>query len=205
MSGISGVRDHRSWLGWRLISGLVALLLLAACGAASAPSAPAPAADTNTSATPAAAAPAASSGALASEQVLRAGISRNLVNGEEDWIYAHTNLQVWEPLIRYDDQLKPIPGLAESWTTSDDGKVWTFTLREGVNFSNGDPLTVEDVITSINRFREVSGRPSIFLGRHQLPGDLWRAQGDREDRRAQLQDRVRHAASAADLLDREPL
>ncbi|TQN32112.1 peptide/nickel transport system substrate-binding protein [Haloactinospora alba] len=40
---------------------------------------------------------------------------------------------------------EPIPGLAESWETSDDGLTWTFTIRDGVEWSDGEPLTAEDV------------------------------------------------------------
>ncbi len=38
-----------------------------------------------------------------------------------------------------------LPALAESWEVSDDGKTYTFRLREGVRFSNGSPLTASDV------------------------------------------------------------
>ena len=44
------------------------------------------------------------------------------------------------------------PALASSWTVSPDGKTYTFTLREGVKFSNGQPLTAEDVKWSLDRF-----------------------------------------------------
>ena len=37
------------------------------------------------------------------------------------------------------------PSLAESWTMSPDGRIYDFTLRKGVKFHNGDPLTSEDV------------------------------------------------------------
>jgi peptide/nickel transport system substrate-binding protein len=40
--------------------------------------------------------------------------------------------------------------LAESWIRSDDGLTWTFTLRDGVTYHNGTPLTAEDVAWSIN-------------------------------------------------------
>ena len=40
--------------------------------------------------------------------------------------------------------------LAESWDVSDDGLEWTFNLRDGVTFHNGDPLTADDVVFSIN-------------------------------------------------------
>jgi peptide/nickel transport system substrate-binding protein len=43
-----------------------------------------------------------------------------------------------------------VPGLAESWTVSDDGLVWTFKIREGVTFHDGTPCTAEDVAWSLN-------------------------------------------------------
>jgi len=43
------------------------------------------------------------------------------------------------------------PSLAESWTVSDDGLVYTFKLREGVTFSNGSPLTSSDVGFTLSR------------------------------------------------------
>ncbi|MBX3001966.1 MAG: ABC transporter substrate-binding protein [Caldilineaceae bacterium] len=106
---------------------------------------------------------------LAEVQELTVGISRNLVNGEQDWIYAHASLQVWEPLIRYDDELRPYPGLAENWTLSPDGLTWTFDLRQDVNFSDGEPFNAEAAVAAIERFRVVSGRPSIFLGGINFP------------------------------------
>jgi peptide/nickel transport system substrate-binding protein len=45
------------------------------------------------------------------------------------------------------------PGLAESYA-SDDGKTWTYTLREGLEWSDGTPLTAEDVAYTINRARD---------------------------------------------------
>jgi len=42
-----------------------------------------------------------------------------------------------------------VPSLAESWTTSQDGRTWTFTLREGIRWSDGKPLTTEDVDFSL--------------------------------------------------------
>lgn len=43
-----------------------------------------------------------------------------------------------------------IPGLAESWEPSDDGQTYTYTLREGLLWSDGTPLTAEDVAWNIN-------------------------------------------------------
>ena len=75
----------------------------------------------------------------------------NASNGNGD-IFADELL--YNGLVRSDpngsDELQP--ALASSWTTSPDGKTYTFTLREGVKFSNGQPLTAEDVTFSLDRF-----------------------------------------------------
>ena len=46
------------------------------------------------------------------------------------------------------------PGLAESWEASDDGQTFTYTLREGLEWSDGTPLTAEDVAYTVNRSRD---------------------------------------------------
>ncbi len=47
--------------------------------------------------------------------------------------------------------MSPQPGLATKWTTSDDGKTWTFTVRSGIKFSDGEPMTAADVAYTYNR------------------------------------------------------
>jgi peptide/nickel transport system substrate-binding protein len=47
----------------------------------------------------------------------------------------------------------PKPSLAESWKGTDDAKSYTFTLRDGVTFSDGTPLTSADVVFSLNRLK----------------------------------------------------
>src|SRR4249919_3719221 len=47
--------------------------------------------------------------------------------------------------------MSPAPGLATKWTTSADGKTWTFTVRSGVKWSDGVPLTSADVAYTFNR------------------------------------------------------
>ncbi|MEM7798330.1 MAG: ABC transporter substrate-binding protein, partial [Chloroflexota bacterium] len=54
------------------------------------------------------------------------------------------------------------PNLAASWTTSDDGLVYTFSLRDDVTFVNGDPLTADDVVFSFNRLINVKSNPSFL-------------------------------------------
>jgi nickel ABC transporter nickel/metallophore binding protein len=47
---------------------------------------------------------------------------------------------IYEPLVRYGPDGTLLPGLAKSWQLSDDGKAWTFQLREGVTFQDGTPF-----------------------------------------------------------------
>jgi peptide/nickel transport system substrate-binding protein len=42
------------------------------------------------------------------------------------------------------------PGLAESWTNTPDGKTWTFKLRKNLRWSDGEPLTADDVVFTFN-------------------------------------------------------
>ncbi len=63
---------------------------------------------------------------------------------------------IYETLTRYDAETQEVePILAESWTSSDDGLQWTFTLRDGVMFHTGRPLTAEAAKASIERTREL--------------------------------------------------
>ena len=57
---------------------------------------------------------------------------------------------IFDGLIRFDDTLKPIPGLAESWTVDESGLVWTFKLKSDVTFHDGSKMTSQDVVSSLN-------------------------------------------------------
>jgi peptide/nickel transport system substrate-binding protein len=58
--------------------------------------------------------------------------------------------QTGEFLAFSDDKLKLQPRLAESWSPSENGQVWTFKIRQGVKFHDGTPMTAADVASSIN-------------------------------------------------------
>lgn len=90
--------------------------------------------------------------------VLRVGIggapdSRNPGNGYLTEAYDLYEL-VYDTLISIDFAANYHPELAESWTGSDDGLTWTFTLREGAVFSDGTPLTAEDVAFTLLAYRD---------------------------------------------------
>ncbi|MFT9846768.1 ABC transporter substrate-binding protein [Aneurinibacillus sp. REN35] len=71
-------------------------------------------------------------------------------------------LHVQEMLVTIDEKMNITPMLAEKWTTSDDGKTVTFTLRKGVFFHNGKEMKGEDVKYSIDRFMKVAARKGEF-------------------------------------------
>ena len=52
---------------------------------------------------------------------------------------------LFDGLVEYGEANKIVPGIAKDWTISDDGLEYTFELREGVLFHNGEELTAEDV------------------------------------------------------------
>jgi peptide/nickel transport system substrate-binding protein len=100
------------------------------------------------------------------------GVLNAAINGEPDQLdpYSTTNYNsfqvlenVYDTLVEPDDNLQMKPALAESWTTSDDGLTWTFKLRSGVTFSNGDPFTADDVVYSFNRIIDEKLNPSYRL------------------------------------------
>ena len=61
---------------------------------------------------------------------------------------------VYDTLAEPDQSGKIVPALAEKWSISPDGLTWTFTLRRGVVFHNGDPLTSKDVEATILRVKD---------------------------------------------------
>jgi peptide/nickel transport system substrate-binding protein len=55
------------------------------------------------------------------------------------------------------------PALATKWERTPDGKGWRFTLREGVKFASGNPMTAEDVKWSIDRVLYIGDQPSQYI------------------------------------------
>jgi peptide/nickel transport system substrate-binding protein len=66
----------------------------------------------------------------------------------QDYEIWHLN---YDFLVGFDAKdLSPKPELAESWQVSDDGRTWTFKIRQGVKWQDGEPLTAEDVAFTFN-------------------------------------------------------
>ena len=56
--------------------------------------------------------------------------------------------KIYESLLKYGADLKPMPGMAQSWEISPDGLTYTFKLFPGITFHDGKPMTSEDVVFS---------------------------------------------------------
>jgi oligopeptide transport system substrate-binding protein len=79
-------------------------------------------------------------------------------------VQSRIEADLYEGLTAIEPGGRVIAGQAESWTASPDGKVWTFTLRPGLKWSNGDPLTAADFVYSLRRLVDpANASPPAFL------------------------------------------
>jgi oligopeptide transport system substrate-binding protein len=58
---------------------------------------------------------------------------------------------LYEGLVTEDARGRLIPGMAERWSVSADGRTWTFELRDGLRWSNGEALTARQIVESFRR------------------------------------------------------
>ena len=71
---------------------------------------------------------------------------------------------IYESLLRYNEDLSPRPSLAESWNVSDNGLTYTFNLRQGVKWHDGQAFSSADVVFSADVFlRETHPRFRVAL------------------------------------------
>lgn len=91
--------------------------------------------------------------------ILRVGLGQpwstlNVTAGFEVSVYEYWNLMYATLTDKAAEDFATIPGLAESWEGSDDGLSYTYTLREGLLWSDGEPLTADDIAWTINTARD---------------------------------------------------
>ena len=101
----------------------------------------------------AAAAVAAPAGA---ESVLRIVPHADLKNLDPIWTTAYISrnhgYMIYDTLFALDENLEVRPQMVESWSTSADGLVWTFELRDGLAWHDGAPVTAADCVASLERW-----------------------------------------------------
>jgi len=92
----------------------------------------------------------------ASSAVLRVVPMSNLTILDPVWTTAYVTqahgYMIYDTLFGTDAKGAIKPQMVESWSASPDQKVWTFTLRDGLEFHDGAPVTSEDVIASLTRW-----------------------------------------------------
>lgn len=78
--------------------------------------------------------------------------------------------RVYERLVTFEEgnYTQPVPELAESWELSEDGKIWTFHLRQRVTFSSGNPVNAEAVVFSLRRVLRLAGNGAWILTQFEL-------------------------------------
>src|SRR6185295_8896554 len=68
------------------------------------------------------------------------------------YIQRNFGYMVWDTLFAMDDKFEVKPQMVDKYEVSADKLTWTFTLRDGLEWSNGQPVTAEDCIASIKRW-----------------------------------------------------
>jgi peptide/nickel transport system substrate-binding protein len=80
----------------------------------------------------------------------------DLANFDPIWTTAYiarnAGLLIWDMLYGVDDKLQPQRQMVESEAVSSDGLVWTFRLRTGLKFHDGEPVLAKDAVASVNRW-----------------------------------------------------
>ncbi|MCL2593401.1 MAG: ABC transporter substrate-binding protein, partial [Defluviitaleaceae bacterium] len=93
---------------------------------------------------------------------------RIAINTEPDSLHPHLSAtadtasmmnNVFEGLVGIDENANIIPKIAHNWTISYDGLLYTFTIRDDIYFHNGERLTIDDVLFSLNRLAGLDGEP----------------------------------------------
>jgi peptide/nickel transport system substrate-binding protein len=80
-----------------------------------------------------------------------------------DYTEYMAGVNLYEALTTLDGSGAIQPLLAESWTTSEDGLIWSFTLKEGTTFQDNSPIEAKDVVWSVNRLLAINEGPSYLF------------------------------------------
>jgi peptide/nickel transport system substrate-binding protein len=124
----------------------------------------------------AAALAAAMSSAAAQDKVLRVVPHSNLNILDPIWTtqYMARNhgYMVYDTLFGTDEKSRIQPQMVDKWSVSPDNRLWSFTLRDGLEFHDGKPVTGEDAIASLRRWgqRDAMGQKLMtFVERMDSP------------------------------------
>ena len=70
-------------------------------------------------------------------------------------------LMIYETLFAWDANLQPKPQMVETFSAAPDNLSWTFKLRPGLKFHDGQKVTTKDVLASLKRWMKLASRGSV--------------------------------------------
>src|SRR5262245_62611671 len=94
--------------------------------------------------------------AAVAETTLRVSLHSDLKIVDPVWttalISTHHGMMIYDTLFALDRNLQVQPQMVDKWSVSPDKLTWTFTLRDGLEWHDGQPVTAEDCVASIKRW-----------------------------------------------------
>ena len=112
---------------------------------------------------------------FASAQTLKAVMESDVKVLDPIWSGAYITrnygYMVYDTLFSMDENFQVKPQMVDTWKTSDDGLTWTFTLRDGLEWHDGKPVTAEDCVASLKRWsaRDAMGQKlASFLSEYKV-------------------------------------
>ena len=120
--------------------------------------------------------PGAASATAADPLVIKAGTDQDLqvLNPFNSVVVADFEVFTlnYDLLVNFGPNIEPVPGFAESWTQSSDGLQWTFKIRPGMKWSDGQPATSEDARWTYQTILDGVASERGYLGEGYLEGYL---------------------------------
>jgi len=117
-------------------------------------------------------------GLAAEPQTLRAALHSDLKIVDPIWttalISVHHGYMIYDTLFALDDKLEVRPQMVDRHDVSPDKRTWTFTLRDGLAWHDGQPVTAEDCIASLKRWgaRDTMGQKLLsFVAGFEAPDE----------------------------------
>ena len=107
-------------------------------------------------------------GAASAQSTLKVALHSDLKIIDPIWttalISTHHGYMVYDTLFALDDKLEVKPQMVDKWEVSPDKLTWTFTLRDGLEWHDGKPVTAEDCVASIKRWGAKDSMGQKLLG-----------------------------------------
>ena len=99
--------------------------------------------------------------AATAESTLKVSLHSDLKIIDPIWttalISTHHGFMIYDTLFALDEKLTVRPQMVDAWTVSEDKLTWTFTLRDGLEWHDGTPVTAEDCVASLKRWAARDG------------------------------------------------